>query len=129
MQNSIRVAQWMLKVPGATSYFGSVGDDEYSQQMRTKAGQDGVNVQYQVVSTHPTGTCAVLVTPEGERSLIANLAAANEFKASHLAEPVRAFWQLVPPLRARTPARARRKASLSFPILHAALAPAKHRPR
>jgi len=31
----------------------------------------------------PTGTCAVLVC-EGERSLIANLAAANNFKETHL---------------------------------------------
>ena len=29
-QNSIRVAQWMLKTPGATSYFGCVGADEYT---------------------------------------------------------------------------------------------------
>jgi sugar/nucleoside kinase (ribokinase family) len=34
-----------------------------------------------VVAEEPTGTCAVLVTADGERSLIANLAAANHFKA------------------------------------------------
>ena len=34
----------------------------------------------------PTGTCAVLVST-GERSLIANLAAANNFKPSHLETP------------------------------------------
>ena len=28
----------------------------------------------------PTGTCAVLVTPDGERTLIANLSAANNYK-------------------------------------------------
>lgn len=32
-QNSIRVAQWMLKVPGATSYFGAVGADQYGQTL------------------------------------------------------------------------------------------------
>jgi len=40
----------------------------------------GVNVQYMEVAEEPTGTCAVLVTADGERSLIANLAAANHFK-------------------------------------------------
>ena len=28
-QNSIRVAQWMLQIPGSTAYFGAIGDDEY----------------------------------------------------------------------------------------------------
>ncbi|WP_348226176.1 PfkB family carbohydrate kinase, partial [Salmonella enterica] len=26
-QNSIKVAQWMLQIPGATSYMGSIGKD------------------------------------------------------------------------------------------------------
>ena len=86
-QNSIRVAQWMLNAAGikeATSYFGCVGNDEYGKQMKDKAVSDGVNVQYMVTEDAPTGTCAVLVTEDGERSLIANLAAANLFKADHL---------------------------------------------
>ena len=32
-QNSIRVAQWMLQVPGATSYFGAVGTDAYGETL------------------------------------------------------------------------------------------------
>ena len=32
-QNSIRVAQWMLKVPGSTSYFGAVGADSYGETL------------------------------------------------------------------------------------------------
>jgi sugar/nucleoside kinase (ribokinase family) len=47
------------------------------------ASQDGVNVHYQKHASTPTGTCAVLVHG-GERSLIANLAAANTFTADHL---------------------------------------------
>jgi adenosine kinase len=44
-QNSIRAAQWMLQVPGATSYFGSVGNDEYAQKLRDAAKAAGVNVR------------------------------------------------------------------------------------
>ena len=43
-QNSIRVAQWMLQVPGATSYFGCVGKDHYADQLKEVATKDGVNV-------------------------------------------------------------------------------------
>ena len=28
-QNSIRVAQWMIGVPGSTSYFGAIGSDDF----------------------------------------------------------------------------------------------------
>lgn len=91
-QNSIRVAQWMLNAagkPNSTSYFGCVGNDKYATQMKEQAAGDGVDVQYMVTAEAPTGTCAVLVTSDGERSLIANLAAANLFKVDHLdtAEP------------------------------------------
>jgi len=85
-QNSIRVAQWMLQVPGATSYFGAIGCDKYGQQLEKCAQDDGVDVCYQKNSSVPTGTCAVLVNG-GERSLVANLAAANTFSAAHLETP------------------------------------------
>lgn len=35
----------------------------------------------------PTGTCAVCVVPGGERSLVANLAAANNMKLAHVQKP------------------------------------------
>ncbi|KAJ9515376.1 hypothetical protein QJQ45_016371 [Haematococcus lacustris] len=79
-QNSIRVAQWMLQVPQATAYMGCIGDDEFGRTMTATAKADGVNVRYMVDPSTPTGTCAVCITGI-ERSLVANLAAANNFKA------------------------------------------------
>uniref|UniRef100_A0A7S2W9R3 Adenosine kinase n=1 Tax=Eucampia antarctica TaxID=49252 RepID=A0A7S2W9R3_9STRA len=85
-QNSIRVAQWMLKEAGkenATAFMGCVGKDEFGTKLETCASADGVLAHYMKDESTPTGTCAVLVK-DGERSLIANLAAANNFKISHL---------------------------------------------
>lgn len=82
-QNTIRVAQWMLKQPGATSYFGCIGTDEFGDQLKRCATEDGVNVNYMEDPETPTGTCAVLLR-QGERSLIANLAASNNFAVEHL---------------------------------------------
>lgn len=83
-QNSIRVAQWMMKsAPGATAFMGCVGCDEYAKQLRDCATKDGVLVHYMEDPTTPTGTCAALIK-DGERALVANLAAANNFKQSHL---------------------------------------------
>ncbi|KAL6133411.1 hypothetical protein ACLB2K_065646 [Fragaria x ananassa] len=91
-QNSIRVAQWMLQVPGATSYMGSIGKDKYGEEMKKNSKLAGVNVHYYEDESAPTGTCGVCVVG-GERSLIANLAAANCYKVEHLKRPEN--WALV----------------------------------
>lgn len=44
-QNTVRVAQWMLRNEGATSYVGAVGKDEYAEKMRSVCGKDGVKVR------------------------------------------------------------------------------------
>eukprot|EP00549_Striatella_unipunctata_P019937 CAMPEP_0118699864 /NCGR_PEP_ID=MMETSP0800-20121206/16184_1 /TAXON_ID=210618 ORGANISM="Striatella unipunctata, Strain CCMP2910" /NCGR_SAMPLE_ID=MMETSP0800 /ASSEMBLY_ACC=CAM_ASM_000638 /LENGTH=344 /DNA_ID=CAMNT_0006600225 /DNA_START=102 /DNA_END=1136 /DNA_ORIENTATION=+ len=88
-QNSIRVAQWMLqKTDLKTAYMGCIGkDDEYGNTLKECAQKDGVFVHYMMTEEEPTGTCAVLVNG-GERSLIANLAAANKFTPEHLKTPL-----------------------------------------
>ena len=89
--NSIRVAQWMVQEANKSGYFGCVGNDEYGSTMEKCASEDGVKVMFQKTTEEPTGTCAVLVV-ESERSLIANLAAANTFTKDHLeAEEPAAF--------------------------------------
>jgi len=88
-QNSIRIAQWMLKKAGMennTAFMGCVGNDEYGKTIDECASKDGVLTHYMKDESTPTGTCAVLVK-DGERSLIANLAAANNFKKAHLETP------------------------------------------
>jgi len=84
-QNSIRVAQWLLGVPKATSYFGCIGQDDFGKTLTEKARGEGVNTAYQVNVEKETGTCAVVVTDSGKnRSLVANLAAANLFTEDHV---------------------------------------------
>jgi len=114
-QNSIRIAQWMLQVAGATSYMGCVGKDDFGKKMSEIATKDGVNVRltlthsdgqslplqpanwlphcvnryldlqvrYMIDAGTATGTCGVCVSKDGSRSLVANLAAANNYKVSH----------------------------------------------
>ncbi|XP_072962740.1 adenosine kinase 2-like [Typha angustifolia] len=91
-QNSIRVAQWMLQIPGATSYMGCIGKDKFGEEMKKASKAAGVNVHYYEDETAPTGTCAVCVVG-GERSLVANLSAANCYKSEHLKRPEN--WALV----------------------------------
>lgn len=73
---------------------GAVGDDEFAKIMKTQATADGVDVRYFTVSDGtPSGTCAVAVNKAGERSLVANLAAANKYDVAHLKEAEN--WKLV----------------------------------
>jgi len=81
--NSVRVAQWMLGAPGATSYVGCVGVDSFGTELKKCARADGITAYLMEDFQSPTGTCAVLVHG-GERSLIANLGAANDFLPQHL---------------------------------------------
>ncbi|XP_051114015.1 adenosine kinase 2-like [Andrographis paniculata] len=90
-QNSIRVAQWMLQIPGATAYIGSIGKDKYGEEMKKNATAAGVKVHYHE-DEKPTGTCAVCLVGD-ERSLVANLSAANCYKIDHLKKPEN--WALV----------------------------------
>lgn len=86
VQNSLRVAQWILDKPRVATFFGCVGEDEYSKILEERARADSVNVQYQYDVKQPTGTCAVLITGH-HRSLCANLAAANCFTVDHIRKP------------------------------------------
>ncbi|KAL9677470.1 hypothetical protein QQ045_005702 [Rhodiola kirilowii] len=81
--NSIKFAQWMLQVSGAISFMGSIGKDKYGKEMEKNAKIAGVNVLYYKDDNAPTGTCAVCIIG-GDRSLVANLSAANCYKVEHL---------------------------------------------
>ena len=86
-QNSIRVAQWVSgEAAGYSAYVGAVGDDAFGKTLSAAAAADGVQALYQVTAAKPTGTCAVLVH-EQERSLVANLAAAETLAEAHLDSP------------------------------------------
>lgn len=86
VQNTLRVAQWILEKPNCAVFFGSVGNDEFSEILAQKARDDGVNVRYQHQENEPTGTCGVLLTGH-HRSLCAYLAAANHFTIDHIELP------------------------------------------
>jgi len=76
-------ANGCFKKKGATGYFGCIGNDKFGSLLQECAKGDGVTCHFMIQDKVPTGTCAVCITQK-ERSLIANLSAANEFKKEHL---------------------------------------------
>ena len=81
-QNTARVCQWQTNVAGAVSYAGSIGKDEFGQKLKDAAAADGLTTLYKENEGVATGTCAVLING-GERSLMANLAAAEKYTIDH----------------------------------------------
>lgn len=82
-QNSIRVAQWLLRAPRATTFFGGVGDDSFRHILEEKLAEVGVAVRYQVHPGKRTGVCGAVITGE-DRSLVSELGAAELFTEDYL---------------------------------------------
>lgn len=93
--NSIRVCQWMMKggnTQGQTGYVSCIHPtDDFGQKLKAGCEQEGVKTSFDA-SEEPTGTCAVAIQG-GERSLVANLSAANKYKFDHLkTDEAKALW-------------------------------------
>lgn len=95
--NAARVAQWMWRRvleqrTGQVMYVGCIGADEYGEQIRTKATQDGVRMELEVSSALPSGLCAVCKVGEA-RTMIANVSSASALSDQFIASPAVAQGQ------------------------------------
>jgi len=91
--NSIRVANWVAGgKDGWATYSGSIADDKYGKVLKENSEAEGLNMPMYYTTDAVTGTCGVCVVGK-ERSLCANLAAANKFDAKHLEDPK--VWAVV----------------------------------
>ncbi|KAG9295923.1 hypothetical protein G9A89_006662 [Geosiphon pyriformis] len=90
-QNAARGAQYLLP-PNSTVYIGCVGNDHFGDKLREAAEQEGLRVEYMITDEAPTGTCAVILT-DHNRSLVANLSAAEKYQLSDLKSPEK--WKFV----------------------------------
>ncbi|XP_026211334.1 adenosine kinase a isoform X1 [Anabas testudineus] len=93
-QNSIKIAQWMIQQPHKVgTFFGCIGKDKFGEILKEKAKEAHIDAHYYEQDEEPTGTCAACITADN-RSLVANLAAANCYKKEkHL--DLEENWQLV----------------------------------
>ncbi|CAK6951584.1 adenosine kinase isoform X1 [Scomber scombrus] len=93
-QNSIKIAQWMIQEPHKVgTFFGCIGKDKFGEILMQKAEEAHIEAHYYEQDEEPTGTCAACITGDN-RSLVANLAAANCYKKDkHL--DLEQNWKLV----------------------------------
>ncbi|XP_072484208.1 adenosine kinase isoform X2 [Notamacropus eugenii] len=86
--------EWMIQKPfKAATFFGCIGMDKFGEILKKKAAEAHVDAHYYEQNEQPTGTCAACITGDN-RSLVANLAAANCYKKEkHL--DLEKNWKLV----------------------------------
>ncbi|RXN27820.1 adenosine kinase-like isoform X1 [Labeo rohita] len=87
-------SQWMIQEPHkVATFFGCIGKDKFGKILKEKAEEAHVDAHYYEQNEEPTGTCAACITGDN-RSLVANLAAANCYKKEkHL--DLEENWKLV----------------------------------
>lgn len=90
-QNTLRGVQLLLP-PKSAVFVGAVGKDENATRLKNAATKAGLEVNYMVNPEKPTGTCALLITGVN-RSMIANLSAAETYQADHIKAPEN--WKLI----------------------------------
>lgn len=91
-QNSIRIAQWLIGVPHATTFMGCIKDDDIGRILKKKVKEEHVNCCYVYDDTEPTGTCVICLTGSN-RSYVAYLGAARHLKSGHFDDPE--IWKQV----------------------------------
>ncbi|MDR0927588.1 MAG: adenosine kinase [Ignavibacteria bacterium] len=72
------------KFGGKAAYLTAVGDDANGKFYYDELEQCGIKYKPNVIKNASTGTCLVLITPDGERTMLTCLAASKEFSEVHL---------------------------------------------
>jgi sugar/nucleoside kinase (ribokinase family) len=62
-------AAWLAATGHPVAYVGRAGDDPLGRAALAELAADGVDVRVRLDPERPTGTCVVVVTPDGQRSM------------------------------------------------------------
>jgi ribokinase len=73
--SAANVAAWLAAGGTPTTYVGRVGDDETGRQAVATLRAAGVQTWISIDPFQPTGTCVVLVHPDGERTMFPQVGA------------------------------------------------------
>lgn len=85
------VAAWLVAAGAAATFVGRAGDDALGQRAGDELRAAGVDVRVELDTERPTGTCIVLVDPDGERTMIPS-AGANAAPGDVSRLPAKADW-------------------------------------
>jgi ribokinase len=82
--SAANAAAWLAAAGTEPILIGCIGDDERGRQAREELRMAGVDARLAVDPDLPTGTCIVLVAPDGERTMVPDAGANDALKAEDL---------------------------------------------
>ncbi len=77
-------AAWLAALHVPVTYAGRVGDDLSGREVIQTLQRQGVVVEVSVDPVLPTGCCLVLVSPDGERTMVPSAGANDRLDGAHL---------------------------------------------
>lgn len=87
--SAANTACWLATAGARPTLVGAVGDDPLGQSARAQLAAAGVRAALRTVAGVTTGTCLVLVSPDGERSMLPDAGANTALRPADL--PVELF--------------------------------------
>lgn len=67
-----------------TSFAGMINDDSYGREIQDRMSKLGIRSFLGTHSNESTGTCIILITPDGERTMNTNLGASRLYDKTHI---------------------------------------------
>ena len=67
-----------------TCFAGMVAEDHFGGKIKKRLGELSINGYLNITEEEATGTCMVLVTPDGERTMVTYLGASRLYNCSHI---------------------------------------------
>lgn len=86
--SAANTARWLARLGARTTLVAAVGRDPVGRALVETIRGDGVIARVTRIAAHPTGRIGVLVSPDGERSFVADRGAADELSPGE----IRASW-------------------------------------
>src|SRR5262245_38406099 len=74
----------LSQLGGRAAFIGCVGDDRYGLFYASEFGDLDIDIRNPVIVGETTGTCAVLITPDAERTMRTSLAVSSHLAARHV---------------------------------------------
>jgi len=81
--NSIRLLQSLLGEYTSASFVGCIGADTSGKRIQSLVKNLGITTSFYESKRDPTGRCAVLISENGDRSMVTSLGASAEFDVDH----------------------------------------------
>ncbi|NRA64114.1 MAG: adenosine kinase [Pseudobacteriovorax sp.] len=80
--SSLNAIRTLASLDAKTAFAGMIGQDDHGSKIESRMKDLGIDAHLQKIDDTATGSCFILVTPDGERTMNTNLGASVKFTES-----------------------------------------------